>query len=213
MSTPVYGEHMDDEAGDPARRLGFRRARQCVRGAGPRRARSLPMVKALLIPDVWAGRADHAEGPPRPLQLLQLGDGALGRAGGDLRLRRQLGRSPAWTATACAPCATPSPTTACWSRARKPAWCAIDETTIVEKGRVGPGQMIARRPRRGQALPRPARSWTTSRRRASSATGSKNITVIDSLVRRRAGRARDLRQGGAAPPPARRRLHHGGSGS
>ena len=53
--------------------------------------RPLPMVKCLLVPDVWDGRAAMPQQPQGPVLLLQLGDGAVGRAGRDLRLCRQLG--------------------------------------------------------------------------------------------------------------------------
>ena len=62
----------------------------------------------------------------------------------------------------------------------------VDETTIVEKGRVGPGQMIGIDLAEGR-LYRPGELWTSSRAAASFSDWVKNITVIDSLVRNAPG--------------------------
>ena len=56
-----------------------------------RGGRDAPMAKAMLIPESTGQQRHHAGGAPRPLPLLQRGDGALGRAGGHRRHRRALG--------------------------------------------------------------------------------------------------------------------------
>ena len=58
----------------------------------------------------------------------------------------------------------------------------VDETTIVEKGRVGPGQMIGINLAEGR-LYRPGELMDKLAARASFSDWVKNITVIDSLVR------------------------------
>ena len=78
-----------------------------------RAGRDAPMAKTMLIPEASATNATMPAEPPRPVHLLQRGDGAVGRPGRDRRRPTAAGWSPASTATACARCATPSPPTAC----------------------------------------------------------------------------------------------------
>ena len=63
---------------------------QRVRAAGARRPRRADGQGAD-DPALDRQRRDHAEGASRPVPVLQRGDGAVGRAGGDRRDRRPLG--------------------------------------------------------------------------------------------------------------------------
>ena len=187
MATPVYGDYMADIK--PMMQPGGSdsAALDNVFEVLVRRRPHAPMVKTMLIPEAWAERETMPRAAPGPLHLLQLGDGAVGRAGRDLRRSMAAGCWPAWTATVCGRCAMRSPTTACWSPVRKPAWCASTKQNVVAKGRVGPGQMIAVDLARRPPLQAPRDHGSTLRRRSPSATGSKNITVIDTLVRAKPG--------------------------
>ena len=103
----VRPPHGGPQAGRPAGRLGFRGARCGVRGHGARGPQRCPWSRPSWCPR--PGRTTRAmpQAHRGHLLLLQRGHGAVGRPGGDLRLSAGNGRSPAWIATACAPCATP----------------------------------------------------------------------------------------------------------
>ena len=150
----------------------------------------------------------------RLLPLLQRGDGALGRAGGDLRPPTAAGSSPGWTATGCGRCATPMTADGLLIVGSETGMVKIaGERASSPRAGVGPGQMHRRRPRRGPLLPRRASSRTCWRRASPSAEWTERIIRIDSIVKDRAGPSRCLyRARGAAPPPARGRLHAGGAG-
>ncbi len=74
-----------------------------------RAGRDAPMAKALMIPPSIGQDATMKQRASRPLPLLQRGDGAVGRAGGDRRDRRALGDRRARPQRACGRCATRSP--------------------------------------------------------------------------------------------------------
>ncbi len=178
-----------------------------------RAGRDAPMAKALLIPEASVEDADDAAGASRHVCLLQRGDGAVGRPGGDRRHRRALGdrrHGPQRPAAACATRITDRRPAR--SSARKPAWCVLDEATIVRQG-----------PRR----PRPDdRASISTRARFYDDREIKDMLAARTALRRmdqahhrssttssrptRPSRALfDERD--AAPPPGRRRLHAGGA--
>ena len=135
------------------------------------------------------GRArDHAQGPSRLLQLLQLGDGALGRAGGDLRLRRQLGDRRHGPQRLAAP--------ALHHHRRRAAAGRLGSRHGAGrrdhhrgKGPRRPGPDARRRSGRRKALSQSTRSWISWRARPPSATGSRTSpSSTASCATRRASR-------------------------
>ena len=142
---------------------------------------------------------DHARGAPRDVRLCQRGDGAVGRAGGDLRHRRALGDRRHGPQRLAAAALHGPRSTSCSSSARRPAWCVSTKRSIIEKGRVGPGQMIAVDLEGRPASTRTARSRISSPPSILIEKWTENIDELD--PHHRAGpRAAPVREGRAAPP-------------
>ena len=174
-----------------------------------RAGRDLPMAKTMLIPEAWSQNRPCPR-RARTSTATATRSWSLGRAGRDLRLRRPLGWSPAWTATAAAH--------ALHHHRRRPAVRRLGDRhgaprrgQIVEKGRIGPGQMLAVDLIEGRSTTT-RRSRTTWPPSGPSASWVANITVIDDLIRRTTA-SPPSSNGGAAPPPARLRADHGGPGA
>ena len=165
--------------------------------------RNLPMVKALLIPDVWAGRETmpkaHRDFYSYCNSVMEPWDGpaAICAFAGNwviAGMDRNGLRPMRYTITGDGLLLAGS----------EAGMVRVDETTIVEKGRVGPGQMI------GVDLAE-GRLYRTGELHGP-AGGPGRLQRLGQEHHRhrqpraqRAGRARDLRARGAAPPPARRR--------
>ena len=115
--------------------------------------RELPMVKALMMPDAWEKNEAMPDAHRESLRLLQCGDGAVGRTGGVCGfggrwavagMDRNGLRPLRYTITGEGLLIVGSET----------GMVRIDEATVVEKGRVGPGEMIAVDCERGPFLSR-----------------------------------------------------------
>ncbi len=185
MSTPVYGEQM--EAMKPIVQPGgsdsaaLDNVFEALVGVG----RDLPMVKALLIPDVWAGRQTmpkaHRDFYSYCNSVMEPWDGpaAICAFAGNwviAGMDRNGLRPMRYTITGDGLLLAGS----------EAGMVRVDETTIVEKGRVGPGQMIGINLAEGR-LYRPGELLDELAGRASFSDWVKNITVIDSLVRNAPG--------------------------
>ena len=206
--TTRFGDHRRrHQAGHPGRRLGHRRARQRVRGCWCAPAATRRWPRRMLIPE--------ASATTRPCRrrtatcilycnaVMEPWDGPAAIAATDGRWvdRRARPQRPAPAAL------HHHRRRAADRRLRDRHGEARPRTTIVEKGRVGPGPDDRRRSRRGQAS-------TTTRelkdmlaaRAALSASGPSASSELDSIVKADAAEPALLRGRGAAPPPARRRL-------
>ena len=185
MSTPVYGEQM--EAMKPIVQPGgsdsaaLDNVFEALVGVG----RDLPMVKALLIPDIWAGRQTmpkaHRDFYSYCNSVMEPWDGpaAICAFAGNwviAGMDRNGLRPMRYTITGDGLLLAGS----------EAGMVRVDETTIVEKGRVGPGQMIGINLAEGR-LYRPGELLDELAGRASFSDWVKNITVIDSLVRNAPG--------------------------
>src|SRR6185369_6826661 len=185
MSTPVYGEQM--EAMKPIVQPGgsdsaaLDNVFEALVGVG----RDLPMVKALLIPDVWAGRQTmpkaHRDFYSYCNSVMEPWDGpaAICAFAGNwviAGMDRNGLRPMRYTITGDGLLLAGS----------EAGMVRVDETTIVEKGRVGPGQMLGINLAEGR-LYRPGELVDELSKRASFSDWVKNITVIDSLVRNAPG--------------------------
>jgi glutamate synthase (NADPH) large chain len=185
MSTPVYGEQM--EAMKPIVQPGgsdsaaLDNVFEAMVGVG----RDLPMVKALLIPDTWAGRQTmpvaHRDFYSYCNSVMEPWDGpaAICAFAGNwviAGMDRNGLRPMRYTITGDGLLLAGS----------EAGMVRVDETTIVEKGRVGPGQMIGINLAEGR-LYRPGELLDELAGRASFSDWVKNITVIDSLVRNAPG--------------------------
>ncbi|HSY86475.1 MAG TPA: glutamate synthase central domain-containing protein, partial [Verrucomicrobiae bacterium] len=185
MSTPVYGEQM--EAMKPIVQPGgsdsaaLDNVFEALVGVG----RDLPMVKALLIPDVWAGRQTmpkaHRDFYSYCNSVMEPWDGpaAICAFAGNwviAGMDRNGLRPMRYTITGDGLLLAGS----------EAGMVRVDETTIVEKGRVGPGQMIGINLAEGR-LYRPGELLDELAGRASFSDWVRNITVIDSLVRNAPG--------------------------
>jgi glutamate synthase (NADPH/NADH) large chain len=186
MATPIYGEHM--EAMKPIVQAGgsdsaaLDNVFEAMVGVG----RNLPMVKALLIPDVWAGRETmpkaHRDFYSYCNSVMEPWDGpaAICAFGGNwviAGMDRNGLRPMRYTITGDGLLLAGS----------EAGMVRVDENTIVEKGRVGPGQMIGI----DLAAGRFYRNRELMDHLSSQAAFSdwvKNITVIDSLVRNAPGK-------------------------
>ena len=162
MAPRSFGEPIDDikpviQPGGSDSRGARRACSKCwCAPAAPRR-----WPRRMLVPEAWSKDASTMpRGASRHVCLLQRGDGAVGRSGGARADRRPLGASPAWTATACGPMR--------YAVTDDGLLVVGSETGMVRARRsrrscgraaLGPGQMIARRPRTT------ARSTTTARSR------------------------------------------------
>ena len=142
--------HRPAQAHHPAGRLGFRQPRQRAGSPRDERARHPARHDDARAPGVarQPERVARAGGVLRVPRLLQR---AVGRPGGAGLQRRPTRSARAWTATACAPRATSSPTTAFSPSARRSARSSSTTRKVIEKGRLGPGEMIAVDTVNGQA--------------------------------------------------------------
>ncbi len=194
------------QAGDPVGQLRFGRARRGVRAAGaygphPAGGQDADDPGQLDLPP------GHPQGTLRPVRVRQRGDGAVGRAGGDLRLRRPLGdrgHGPQRPAPA-----------ALHHDDRRPADRRLrdrhDPSRRFRGRGEGPGRPRPddrRRPARGPALPRPRDQGP-----ARHAPRLRRMDQAPDLARfadrgAQAGQVR-LRPRVAAPSPDQRRLEHG----
>ena len=91
MASETFADHVEDLKPVIAAGSSDSAALDAVAELMVRAGRHLPMVKTMLIPEAWGQDPSMPAGLPRSLQLLQRGDGALGRPGRGLRLRRALG--------------------------------------------------------------------------------------------------------------------------
>src|SRR5882724_11996899 len=186
MATPVYGDHM--EAMKPIVQAGgsdsasLDNVFEAMVGVG----RNLPMVKALLIPDVWAGRETmpkaHRDFYSYCNSVMEPWDGpaAICAFGGNwviAGMDRNGLRPLRYTITDDGLLLAGSET----------GMVKIAESTIVEKGRVGPGQMIGIDLAAGR-LYRHRDLMDHLSSQAAFSDWVKNITVIDSLVRNAPGK-------------------------
>ena len=105
--------------------------------------RNLPMVKAMMIPEASALEPQRAGQAPRHVQLRERRDGAVGRPGRDRRRRRQVGAGRPRPQRPAADALRRDLRRAADRRLRSPAWCRRTRAKIVEKGRLGPGEMLA----------------------------------------------------------------------
>src|SRR6266404_2980265 len=186
MATPVYGDHM--EAMKPIVQAGgsdsasLDNVFEAMVGVG----RNLPMVKALLIPDVWAGRETmpkaHRDFYSYCNSVMEPWDGpaAICAFGGNwviAGMDRNGLRPMRYTITGDGLLLAGS----------EAGMVRVDENTIVEKGRVGPGQMIGIDLAAGR-LYRHRDLMDHLSSQAAFSDWVKNITVIDSLVRNAPGK-------------------------
>ena len=177
-----------------------------------RAGRQLPMVKTLLIPEAWSHRTTMPAGAPRPVQLLQLRDGAVGRPGRALRHRRPLGHGRHGPQRPAPDALRPHRRRPADRRLRGRHGAARGDRRASRRAASGPAQMIAVDLAEGalyrdreikdylaapQALRQVGREHHGRRR----------------TMRPSGRRAAPTRPRGAAPPPARRRHHHGGPGA
>jgi glutamate synthase (NADPH/NADH) large chain len=108
-----------------------------------RAGRNAPMAKTMLVPEAWSNTAAEL---PQPWHghvfLLQLGDGAVGRTRGAGDDRWALGLRRA-RPERVAPDALRRDGRWSDDRGLRDGHGSVDEATVVEKGALGPGQMIA----------------------------------------------------------------------
>ncbi|HKF64361.1 MAG TPA: glutamate synthase large subunit [Dongiaceae bacterium] len=181
MATPVYGDQM--EAMKPIVQPGgsdsaaLDNVFEAMVGVG----RDLPMVKALLIPDTWAGRQTmpkaHRDFYSYCNSVMEPWDGpaAICAFAGNwviAGMDRNGLRPMRYTITGDGMLLAGS----------EAGMVRVDETTIVEKGRVGPGQMIGVDLSAGRFY-RPGELVDELAGRAAFSDWVENITVIDDLVR------------------------------
>jgi glutamate synthase (NADPH) large chain len=189
--------------------VGHRDARQRVRAAGARRARRAD------------GQGDADPGKPgnnatmpertRPVPLLQRGDGALGRAGGDLRDRRPLGDRRLDR-----------------NGLRPMRYTVTDRRAADRRLRDRHGEAAEDRSSRRAASAPASASASISRPAASTATRAqgharrpqalRRVDEAHHAHRRASSRPsgdepREFDRRGTAPPPARGRLHARGAGA
>ncbi len=186
MATPVYGDFMADvkpviQAGGSDSAV-LDNVFEAMVGVG----RNLPMVKCLLIPDAWAGRETmpqaHRDFYSYCNSVMEPWDGPAALCGfaGNWAIAgmdRNGLRPLRYTVTQDGLLLAGS----------EAGMVRVAETEIVEKGRLGPGQMIAV----DLAAGRLYHDREIKDRLAASAPFSewvKNITVLDDLVRSAAGR-------------------------
>src|SRR5215831_8941330 len=180
MATPVYGDQM--EAMKPIVQPGgsdsaaLDNVFEAMVGVG----RNLPMVKALLIPDTWAGRETmpkaHRDFYSYCNSVMEPWDGpaAICAFAGNwviAGMDRNGLRPMRYTITGDGMLLAGS----------EAGMVRVDETTIVEKGRVGPGQMIGVDLAEGRFF-RPGELLDDLAGRAAFSDWVANITVIDDLV-------------------------------
>jgi glutamate synthase (NADPH/NADH) large chain len=185
MATPVYGEQMEvmkpivQPGGSDSAALD--NVFEAMVGVG----RDLPMVKALLIPDTWAGRATmpqaHRDFYSYCNSVMEPWDGpaAICAFAGNwviAGMDRNGLRPLRYTITGDGLLLAGS----------EAGMVRVDESAIVEKGRVGPGQMIGVDRAEGRFF-RPVALLDRLAGRAAFSDWVKNITVIDSLVRNASG--------------------------
>ncbi len=202
------------QAGDPAGRLGLRRARHRVRGAGRAPAAPRRWSSRMLMPEAWSKPRRRCRRRTSDLySYCNCGDGAVGRPGRDLRHADGRWVSPAWTATACGRCAT---------RVTDDGLLIVgSETGMVPLAESDDRREGPRRPRpddRGRSRRRPASTTTREIKDQLAAEQPygdwvENITDLDELSTAARPSRAALRARRAAPPPGRRRPHHGGSGA
>ena len=181
MATPIYGEHMDalkpviQPGGSDSAALD--NVFEAMVGVG----RNLPMVKALLIPDAWAGRETmpraHRDFYSYCNSVMEPWDGpaAICAFAGNWAIAgmdRNGLRPLRYTITGDGLLLAGS----------EAGMVRVDEAKIVEKGRVGPGQTIAVDLAAGR-LYRHGELMDLLAGQAAFSDWVKNITVIDSLVR------------------------------
>jgi len=139
MATAVYGDFMADikpvipAGGSDSAMLD--NVFESMVGVG----RTLPMVKALLIPDTWAERETMPKAHRDLYSYCKLRDGAWDGPAGICAFGGNW-CSRAWTATACGRCATPSPATGCCSRVRRPAWSGSMRATSSRRAASAPAR-------------------------------------------------------------------------
>src|SRR6516165_9168733 len=181
MATPVYGDQM--EAMKPIVQPGgsdsaaLDNVFEAMVGVG----RDLPMVKALLIPDTWAGRQTmpkaHRDFYSYCNSVMEPWDGpaAICAFAGNwviAGMDRNGLRPMRYTITGDGMLLAGS----------EAGMVRVDETTILEKGRVGPGQMIGVDLSAGRFY-RPGELVDELSGHAVFSDWVENITVIDDLVR------------------------------
>ncbi|MEA2783027.1 MAG: glutamate synthase large chain [Rhodospirillaceae bacterium] len=181
MATPIYGEHMEvmkpivQPGGSDSAALD--NVFEAMVGVG----RNLPMVKALLISDAWAGRETmpkaHRDFYSYCNSVMEPWDGPAaicGFAGNWViaGMDRNGLRPMRYTITGDGLLLAGSET----------GMVRVEETSIVEKGRVGPGQMIGIDLAAGRFY-RQRELIDQLAAQAAFSDWVKNITVIDSLVR------------------------------
>jgi len=186
MATPIYGDHM--EAMKPIVQAGgsdsaaLDNVFEAMVGVG----RNLPMVKALLIPDVWAGRETmpqaHRDFYSYCNSVMEPWDGpaAICAFAGNwviAGMDRNGLRPMRYTITGDGLLLAGS----------EAGMVRVDENAIVEKGRVGPGQMIGIDLAAGRFY-RNRELMDHLSGQAAFSDWVKNITVIDSLVRNAPGK-------------------------
>ena len=92
MVAPAFGEHNEDVKPIIQPGSSDSAALDAVCEALVRAGRQLPLVKTMLIPPAWSNRMAIQPGASRPVQLLQLRHGAVGRPSRHRRHRLALGR-------------------------------------------------------------------------------------------------------------------------
>jgi glutamate synthase (NADPH/NADH) large chain len=186
MATPVYGDFMADikpiiqPGGSDSAMLD--NVFEAMVGVG----RTLPMVKCLLIPDVWADRETMPK-PHRDLysycnSVMEPWDGpaAICAFGGNWAIAgmdRNGLRPMRYTITSDNLLIAGS----------EAGMVRVNEAEVVEKGRVGPGQMLAVDLGEGR-LYRHVEIMDQLATQADFGAWVRNITVIDTLIRSKPGR-------------------------
>src|SRR5262249_37095517 len=190
MATSVYGEHMESikpivQAGG-SDSAALDNVFEAMVGVG----RNLPMVKALLIPDVWAGRETmpqaHRDFFSYCNSVMEPWDGpaAICAFGGNwviAGMDRNGLRPMRYTITSHGLLLPGS----------EAGMVRVDENTIVEKGRVGPGQMIGVDLAAGKFY-RNREIMDLLAGQAPFSEGVRNITVIESPLSSGPGKPADF---------------------
>ena len=165
------------------------------------------------MPEAWDGRAampqTHSDLFAYCNSVMEPWDGPAAIC----RYRRPLGGRRHGPQRPAADALLASPTTGCWSSAPRPAWCRWPRTDIVAKGRVGPGQMIARRPRRRAVLPTTRELKDTLAEQRRYGDWVENITVIDDLLKTTRGEPARFESDELRRRQVAAGLTHGGPGA
>jgi hypothetical protein len=176
-----------------------------------RAGRNAPMAKTMLVPEAWSNTA--AELPQAWMDMYSYCNSVMEPWDGPAALAMTDGR---WV---CAgldrnglrPMRYVVTGDGLMIAGSETGMVPVDEATVVEKGALGPGQMIAVDMERAEAVPRHGDQGCAGRRATLRRMGRQDHRPGRGDARRH--RKASVRGFGTAPPPGRRRLFHRGAGT